>query len=157
MIALETVTITQLTVDGGDMAAQQLGDLLLAVTGPEQRFKLYAPVMIEPFPSCHFQILQNQITQMTARLDSCYAGALTVRRSARISHRDYAFKHIGSAKEGNQKRPAEGSGVPAGRERASKAKGAGSREAAHIRAAHALSYFLTMSVIRAAAIAEYPL
>ena len=103
MIALETVTITQLTVDGGDMAAQQLGDLLLAVTGTEQRFKLYAPVMIEPFPSCHFQILQNQITQMTARLDSCCAGALTVRRSARISHRDYAFKHIGSAQRGQTK------------------------------------------------------
>lgn len=125
MIALKTVTITQLTVDGGDMAAQQLGDLLLAVTGTEQRFKLYAPVMIEPFPSCHFQILQNQITQMTARLDSCYAGALTVRRSARIGHRDYAFKHIGSAKEGNQKRPAEGSGVPAGRE---SQQGEGSRQ-----------------------------
>lgn len=103
MITLEAVAITQLTVDGGDMAAQQPGDLLLAVTGTEQRFKLYAPVMIEPFPSCHFQILQNQIAQMTARLDSYCAGALTVRRSARISHRDYAFKHIGSAQRGQTK------------------------------------------------------
>ena len=103
MIALETVTITQLTVDGRDMAAQQPGDLLLAVTGTEQRFKLYAPVIIEPFPSCHFQILQNQITQMTARLNSYCAGALTVRRSARISHRDYAFKRVGSAQRGQTK------------------------------------------------------
>ena len=79
MIELDTVTIPQLTVDGGDMAAQQLGNLPFAVTGTEQRFKLYATIVIKPFPSCHFQILQNQITQMTARLDSCYANGPTVR------------------------------------------------------------------------------
>lgn len=42
--------------------------------------------------------------------------------------------------------------MPAGK-KTGRTKEADSREAAHIRAAHALSYLLTVSVIRAAAIA----
>ena len=55
VVELKTISITQLTVDGGDMAAQQPGDLTLAMTRTEQRFKLHAAIMIEPFPSCHFK------------------------------------------------------------------------------------------------------
>lgn len=42
-------------------------------------------------------------------------------------------------------------------EKTGRAKEADSSEAAHIRAAHALSYLFTVSVIRAVAIAVYPL
>ena len=116
VVELKTISIAQLTVDGGDMAAQQPGDLTLAMTSTEQRFKLHAAIMIEPFPSCHFQILQNQIAQMTARLDSYYAGALTARPARGSATGSMPLCVSTVPKEGIQERLVWGSRVPTGRE-----------------------------------------
>ena len=53
MGAQETITITQLAVNGGDVAAKQPGDLSFAVTGTKQGLQLHTAVVIKPFPSCH--------------------------------------------------------------------------------------------------------